>query len=239
MSGGSTPARRRPRAWASPSYADAGRSRCTTCPRACTPASVRPAQVDPQVRQPQHGRQGALELGLHGAQAGLDGPAGEVGAVVAQVEAQTDEPAVPGVGVGGLGSVVRRRSDASGRALLRLLGLVGGVLGDLGEGLGLAGRLVRLRVLGALGGLGRLVRRGAGLGSSLLGALDVALGGVVSGLRRSGLGRLRSRGRLGRVVGAPSARQPSSRAPSWRSSWWPPRPPGRSRPWRSAPRPAR
>jgi hypothetical protein len=58
--------------------------------------------------QPQHGGQRALQLGLHGALARLDRPAREAGAVVGQVDADADEPAVPGVGVGGLGHVVRR-----------------------------------------------------------------------------------------------------------------------------------
>ena len=54
--------------------------------------------------QPQHGGECRLEVALHGAQPGLAGPAGESGAVVPEVEADTNEP---GTTVGGAGLVDR------------------------------------------------------------------------------------------------------------------------------------
>ncbi len=53
--------------------------------------------------QAQHALQGLLDDALDRAEPRLDGPAAEVGAVIAQVEAETDEPAVPRGGDGGLG----------------------------------------------------------------------------------------------------------------------------------------
>ena len=78
-----------------------GRSAWATCPEACTPASVRPATVSdtssrntidsvssrtPQTVRPRR----------------LPSPAGELGAVVPQVEAHTNKPAAPGTGSDGL-----------------------------------------------------------------------------------------------------------------------------------------
>ena len=77
----------------------AGRSTCATCPRACTPASVRPATVSRGGRRAQQHAERLLEHALHGAQLALARPAGEVGAVVGEVEpdpARRDEPALPG-----------------------------------------------------------------------------------------------------------------------------------------------
>ena len=63
------------------------RSTCATWPRACTPASVRPAQVSGGGgRQPQDGGDGRLDLALHRAQPRLRGPAVEPGAVIGEVE---------------------------------------------------------------------------------------------------------------------------------------------------------
>ena len=74
-------------------------SRCTTWPRACTPASVRPATVTRTPLEAQGGGQRRLELALDRAQPRLGGPAGEVGAVVGTVDPQAHGP-ILGAGPG-------------------------------------------------------------------------------------------------------------------------------------------
>ena len=63
----------------------AGRSACATWPVACTPASVRPATVS-RDGLPQHHRQGVGQHAADGAPARLRRPAGEVRAVVGDVQ---------------------------------------------------------------------------------------------------------------------------------------------------------
>ena len=68
-------------------HAVGSRSTCTTWPRACTPASVRPATVrrtGSGLRST--GGEGRRQLALDRAQPRLGGPAGEAGAVVGEVE---------------------------------------------------------------------------------------------------------------------------------------------------------
>ena len=162
-----------------------GTSTCTTWPRACTPASVRPAQVT-RTRGSRSTVASAPSTSAWTVRwPGWRRPAREVGAVVGQVEAQTDEPAVPGDG--GRRARFRRRTEVgrSGRALLR-------PSWPRRRRPRRSRRRPRPRRLPRptfgsselLGSRGRLVRRGARLGGSLLGTLDVTLGGVVGGLRR-------------------------------------------------------
>ncbi len=190
---------------------------------------------DPQVRQPEHGREGALELGLHGAQAGLGGPAGEVGAVVPQVEAQTDEPAVPGVGGGGLGSVVGRRSVGQGAPYSDFLAssaASSAISAKASASPAASSAFGSSEPSAALAALSAAARASAAA-SSAPSTSPSAASSAASAAAASAASA--ASGRLGRVGG----RSLLARAPSWRSSWWPPRPPGRSRPSRSAPRPAR
>ena len=79
-------------------------SRWATWPRACTPASVRPAQVR-STSTPQKVAEHPLQLALDGAQAGGScwRPAGEVPAVVRDVQAQTNQPVARGSGDGLIG----------------------------------------------------------------------------------------------------------------------------------------
>jgi hypothetical protein len=56
--------------------------------------------------------EGVLDEALDGAQAGLAGPAVEIRAVVADVETQTNEPALPS-GDSGLVRIGRSRQDSS------------------------------------------------------------------------------------------------------------------------------
>ncbi len=97
-------------------------------------------------RQAQHRRERRLKDALHRSQAWLTGPAEEGGAVVTEVDSQAHEPNEPGhpvIGMAGLVDVVRAVVDCSGVVLGGLLGSLGGLVGDLFEGQGIAGDLGR------------------------------------------------------------------------------------------------
>ena len=119
-------------------------------PGACTPASVRPAHDQPSgLAEPQHRERRLERRPARCARPGCRGPAGELGAVVGEVEAarcrpgrsastrsraNADEPAVPV----GRGRRARRRRPRGQRCPRRLAGIVGVLRRCLG---GLAGEL--------------------------------------------------------------------------------------------------
>ena len=147
---------------------------------------------EPYAQLAQHRREGVLDDALHGSLARLDGPSGEVGAVIGQVDADADEPALPR-GVGGLDRASRGRqrqdsffaSSAASSAISANASASPAASSTAGSSLG-------------VGDIGCLLGGLACLGSGDLGTLDVTLSSVVGGFLGCCLGCLGGRGDLGR-----------------------------------------